>query len=183
MQTKFIVVGRSGAGKDYLTNYLCEELGLKQLLSYTTRPKRFADESTHIFITDEEAQHIISTQDIIAYTEIGQYKYFGTYQQFIESDIYIVDKQGIDYLKINYAKQLEKDNIQIVVIYVYVPMKLQRERALQRNPNADIFRERYYAENAQFNLLEKTVAFDWFVNNKDGDKAKKIIKAIVKLYI
>ena len=179
MRTKFIIVGRSGSGKDYLTNYICSEFGFKQLLSYSTRPKRFDNENTHIFITGHEADEIVNSQTVIAYTEIGQYVYFGTYEQFIESDVYIVDKNGIDYLKNNFTEQLIKENIQIVVIYVYAPETLRLERALKRNADISTIKARFYAENNQFDLLEKCIEYDWFVNNQNGEHAKKIIKEII----
>jgi hypothetical protein len=183
MQTKFIIAGRTSSGKDYLTNYLCATFGFKQLLSYTTRPKRFDTENTHIFITDEEEQNILNTQSIIAYTGIGQYKYFGTYQQFIESDIYIVDKQGIDYLKQNFTQQLMQEQIQIVVIYVYAEKQLRQERALKRHNNLNTYVKRDEVENAQFTALEHNVEFDWFVRNHNENRAKRVIKEIVNLYI
>jgi guanylate kinase len=183
MQTKFIIAGRTGSGKDYLTNYLCDTFGLKQLLSYTTRPQRFENENTHIFITDEEANVITQAQPIIAYTEIGQYKYFGTYQQFVESDIYIVDKQGIDYLKSNFMEQLNKDDIKIVVIYVYADDNIRRQRALQRNSNIDVFTKRNDVEDTQFAQLEQKMEYDWFIFNQGNHDAKRTIADIIKLYI
>ena len=64
----FLVIGRSGCGKDTLVNYMCQKYGLKKLKSYTTRPQRPNEEDTHIFISPEDVQKY--QDDIIAYTEI-----------------------------------------------------------------------------------------------------------------
>ena len=54
----FLVMGESGSGKDTITKELSNKYGLKVLKSYTTRPKRYDDEDTHIFISEEEFDNL-----------------------------------------------------------------------------------------------------------------------------
>ena len=48
-KTIFCVLGRTASGKDTLVADICAKHNLKQLISYTTRPKRSENENTHIF--------------------------------------------------------------------------------------------------------------------------------------
>ena len=96
MHKLFCIVGRTGAGKDTITNAVADKFNLNVVKSYTTRPKRSVDEDTHIFIKPEDFE--LYQNDIVAYTEINNYKYFCTRQQLDDADFYIIDPNGIDYL-------------------------------------------------------------------------------------
>ena len=64
---KVLLVGKSGSGKNTVQDYLVRKYGLKPLLSYTTRDRRFPEENTHTFITLQEYEGFKQT-DFIAYT-------------------------------------------------------------------------------------------------------------------
>ena len=49
----YLIVGKSGSGKTTLVNEL-RKYGYTSVESYTTRPKRFKNETGHTFITEEE---------------------------------------------------------------------------------------------------------------------------------
>ena len=51
------LLGRSGSGKDTLLEHLLAALpGLKPLMLYTTRPRRFDGEGGYIFVSPEELE-------------------------------------------------------------------------------------------------------------------------------
>jgi guanylate kinase len=52
MQNIYLIVGRSGFGKDTVVDCLCERYGYKRIISYTTRPRR-NEQDKHIFVTIE----------------------------------------------------------------------------------------------------------------------------------
>lgn len=52
MHNIYLIVGRSGSGKDTVVDYLCKHYGYKRIVSYTTRPPRNAQDK-HIFVTIE----------------------------------------------------------------------------------------------------------------------------------
>ena len=60
MKDKYIVliVGESGSGKSTICDELTKRYGLKQVKSYTTRPRRSEDEDGHTFISDEEFKEL-----------------------------------------------------------------------------------------------------------------------------
>jgi dephospho-CoA kinase len=146
------IVGRSGSGKDYLANEF-ERFGYKILKSYTTRPKRFENEDTHIFISKEEANKIV---DKMAVTEINGYEYFSTISQVKENDIYIIDPEGLKTL----TKSVDNKE-SIYVIYVFVDGNIRKEKAINRNSNTEqeiiVFNNRNDSENEQFTEFERHI--------------------------
>ena len=85
----FCIMGESASGKDTLTNRLCNETGIKQIISYTTRPRRNGEGDTHIFVDD--AVYESMKDNIAAYTEINGFKYWTTTDQLYNNDVYIID--------------------------------------------------------------------------------------------
>lgn len=172
MKTLFCIVGRTASGKDSLTSSVIDELNLKQVISYTTRPKRINEENTHIFIEEKEFENY--KNDIVAYTEINGYKYFCTKEQLLESDIYIIDPNGVDYLK--------KQNLglKLITIYVNVDYDTRYQRAINnRKDDVEVFIKRNLSENAQFENFEKNRLYDYMVTNLDFESSKKELKEII----
>ena len=69
--TLLLVMGRTASGKDSLVNKLSERTGLKQLISYTTRPPREGEGNTHIFVSEEEYQIMLANGDVAVDTNIS----------------------------------------------------------------------------------------------------------------
>lgn len=145
----YLVVGRTGSGKDYLVNLLAKE-GLNVVKSYTTRPKRSETEDTHIFITPEESATIT---DKVATTEINGYEYFATAAQVNDADIYIIDPNGIKELTANMP------DTTFHIIYVTANDVDRRFNAVKRAENKikeeQIFDSRDENEDAQFSEFEE----------------------------
>ena len=90
-------MGESSSGKTTLVERLCNETGLKQIISYTTRPRRNGEGDTHIFVDDSMYEQM---QDkLAAYTEINGAKYWTTLDQLYDNDVYKIsrlsDKKGV----------------------------------------------------------------------------------------
>lgn len=91
---KLLIVGRTASGKDTVAKNLIENFNLKKVVSYTDRPRREDEpDDSHIFVSTEEIQKLIP--DMIAKTEINGYTYGATRQQVEESDIYVIDPDGL----------------------------------------------------------------------------------------
>lgn len=144
----YLIVGRTGSGKDYLANLLAKE-NMKMVKSYTTRPKRHDDEDTHIFVTKEEADTIT---DKVATTEINGYEYFATASQVNESDIYIIDPNGV--------KELTKNmpDATFHIVYVKADDMNRRFNAVKRADDKIkeemVFEQRDASEDEQFTDFE-----------------------------
>lgn len=146
MHNLYLIVGRTASGKDSLTRTIAEKYGLKILSSYATRPKRPGETNEHIFITPEDV--VKYQNDIVAYTKIGDYEYFSTKQQLLECDFYIIDPNGVEYLK---EKIKNIPNIELHIIYISADYVTRKHRALNSRKDKEIdFEKRCSAEEEQF---------------------------------
>ena len=172
----FLVLGRSGSGKDTLVNYMCHEYGLKKLKSYTTRPPRQNEEDTHIFISPEDVQKY--QDDIIAYTKIGEFEYFATKSQLKDINFYIIDPKGVQDLE-NIPNL--KEEFSFIKLLIYLPEKERKKRIALRGDSEEAFLKRQEGEKQQFDNFElQTDLFDYAICNMDLIEAQKELEHIVQ---
>lgn len=141
---KYLIVGRSGTGKDTLANFLVAK-GLRMLKSYTTRPRRYEGEDTHEFITPEEAT---KKTHKVATTVINGYEYFATQEQLDQCDIYIIDPHGLYELVENCPMTT------FHIVHLTADPAILRERAINRADDkeheAEVYDARVASEDSQF---------------------------------
>ena len=175
MHNLYLIVGRTASGKDSLTRAVAEKLNLKILSSYATRPKRLGETNEHIFISPEEVEQY--RNDFVAYTKIGDYEYFSTKQQLLESDFYIIDPNGVEFLK---EKIKNIPNIQLHIIYIAASYEVRKHRALSgRHDDKVVFEKRCLAEEEQFVNFECEQGWDKRIENRDFDTALSSLKNYV----
>ena len=169
MHNLYLVVGRTASGKDSLTRAIADKLNLKILSSYATRPKRPGETTEHIFISPEDIEQY--KDDIVAYTKIGEYEYFSTKQQLLESDFYIIDPNGVEFLQ----KKLKNiEGIEIHIIYIAADYITRKHRALNsRKDNLEVFEKRCAAEEDQFIDFECSQGWHKRIQNNNFDQALK----------
>ena len=141
---------------------------LSFIVSYATRPMRVYETNgiEHIFISNEEADKLLENkEDIIAYTEIGDVRYFTNTECFDKGDnVYIIDPKGVTYM----SEHLKNKSIK--VIYIYASDEVRERRAASRQDKIDVYKERAKSEDAQFTEFEANHHnYDLFVNNRDED--------------
>ena len=172
----FCIMGESGAGKDTLTKCLCDELGLKQIISYTTRPPRDGEVGTHIFVDDSVYEEMRAENNVAAYTNINSYHYWSTMDQLYENDVYIIDSLGVQTLE-----DLGLTDIDLCSIYINVPFEVRLNRALIRGDDIEVFASRTASETEQFVRMKGHGGFDWSVSNLNADKAFEVLKKIIEV--
>lgn len=148
---KFLIMGRTGRGKNFLQNELENMYGWKFVKSYTTRPKRTPDEDTYTFVTPEEAAQI-PMKDRIAYNKIGEYEYFTTKDRIKDADAFVIDPAGLKYL----CKTMPNNCFH--VMYIRADEDEAEKHAMQRG-DAAVEQKRFHirskAEDAQFTEFEE----------------------------
>ena len=92
-KNKYIIVGKSGVGKDYIAK-LFENSGKVRLITYATRPPRFEEENTHIFISPEQGAAIDPSAKFLQADVVG-YEYFTTREAVDKADILILEPNGV----------------------------------------------------------------------------------------
>lgn len=165
---KFLVIGRTASGKTYLAHKAAEKLGMKVVKSFTTRPPRPGEEENgdHYFV-DSKENNINTKDNIVAYTEINGYKYWTTKDELDRCDIYVIDPNGVEYLKERCG-----DDYMFIEIYVDAPKKIRKRRYISRGGSWFGFFKRQIKENTQFTNYAKNLKHDllhWVVINGDNE--------------
>jgi len=187
----FCLMGKSASGKDYIYKQLLgqNDLNLKQVIPYTTRPIRIkeTDGESYFFCTDEEAEEMERAGKVIEMrsydTACGVWKYF-------TADDGQIDLKQDDYLMIGTLESYEKlrdyfgdDNVCPLYIWVEdgerLSRALRRERKQTEPKYAEMCR-RFLADSRDFSEenLEKAGITHSFENLE-----KEQIVADVRAYI
>ena len=171
LKNLYLFVGRSGSGKstivNYLTNYFCE----KQVVSNTTRPRRFPEESGYHFLSNAEFDVL---KDVIAPTTFAGNRYAVTANDLNAGSFYIVDIPGVIELKKHYS------NRPIKVIGIHSTEEELRARMTARGDTDDSIQARLQHDNQKFEVM-----FDYcdvVIRNSNVDEAINATIAYINAY-
>lgn len=156
-----LLVGKTSSGKDTIARYIKDAYGINQVVSYTTRPKRPNETNgvEHFFVSKDEMQKILATQDILAYTKFNDTEYCATAQQLKGSDsdrVYIIDPHGI--------KELQKKGLDMITIYVDLDEYTILDRAIKRGDILDTVKARLHNEREQFDNFKARKSYDFLIS-------------------
>ena len=176
-KTIICIVGRTSSGKDYISKRLSTILDYPLVVSHTTRPKR--DNETngveHWFDSKEEFDDLMQNNTVIAYTKIGEYEYCALLEDIGDNAIYIIDPNGIEYLKQNF-----KNQINLKIIYMYCDEYIRRARASTRSDFKIAWEDRNKAEDEQFTEFEANRPWDLLIDNSHANLNMDWVKKQVK---
>lgn len=178
-KTIITIAGRTASGKTSIARKLSEELGLKLLQSYAAREPRpdeaaNLEHSDHIFISNEEYDKL---ENIVAETTINGVRYCTTMDMLNQSDFYIIDPNGIDYLKTTHPK-----DFRIVQFLIYAEEDIRRKRFEERGKTQSEFDARNTDESKQFDDYENNHGYDIIIfNNGNLDDAVNVMKSYVEI--
>ena len=165
MKNLFLIVGKSGSGKDYLCSKL-EGKNHHQVKSYSTRPIRKddpKDKMSHTFITNDEFNNF-KKEDIFAYTKYNNNHYFVTKEMLRNQDLYIIDPTGIRYILDKYInKELAARAIGIDKVFVIYINKNPFSRLYNM-----IFRRKDSIKSALTRIIYDYKEFKGFENEMNG---------------
>ena len=158
-ETLYLLCGRSASGKTTIAEILEEKLGMSQLQSYTTRPRRYEGERGHVFISEDDFSKL---RDIIAYTEYDNHKYCCTKAQIDCANIYLIDVPGIETLLEKYQSDRP-----IVVIYFDADVRTRIDRMVKRNDSDTAIVSRLYTDE-QLDWERELNKLVWHYKNNEG---------------
>lgn len=149
---KILIIGRTGSGKTTFAEAL-ENYGLRTLESFTTRKPRYKDEKGHTFISKGEVEKY--KIDPIAETVINGNEYFATKSQLENSDIYVIDPNGL------YDLLSKKIGFQYMVCYIKADKESRINAGKSRSKqDMEILDLREKDEDDQFSKFEKLLEKD-----------------------
>jgi guanylate kinase len=144
MAKRIILCGPGASGKDHLRKRL-ESLGYTYALSYTTRPKRPNEiaGTDYRFITEPEAQAMISAGDFYEWVRFNEWIYGTTVEQFRTKTLFIMTPRGLAHLK-------PQDRAESLIIFIDIPENIRRERLTNREMPGDTVERRLEADRLDF---------------------------------
>jgi guanylate kinase len=155
---KIILVGKAAAGKDFLKNKLSRK-GFKAGVSHTTRSPRANEKNgeDYWFVSEEVFKNMIEENKFIEHMEFNGWFYGQTEEDFDNSEIMIMSKDGLDMLPKKYRNQC-------VVIYLD-PSRIERLHRLEsRNDINDSIVRRMNTDDEQFKSFRD---YDIRISNAD----------------
>lgn len=183
MGNLFYIIGKSSTGKDTIYKALLdrEDLHLRELVMYTTRPIREKEEDgrEYHFVDDAAADELVRQGKVI---EMRSYDtVHGVWRYFTVDDAH-TDLERYDYLAIGTLKSYEKVKDyygadKVVPVYIEVDDENRLERAFKRekkpqNRKFDEMCRRFLADSADFseeNLIRAGIQRR-FSNDRDREE-------------
>jgi guanylate kinase len=189
-----VLMGKSASGKDTIFNLLKadESLELKQLIPYTTRPKRAGEregEAYH-FVTEEEFNLLLEKGRVIEHrsyhTIHGLWRYFTVEDEHLDLSAHSYILIGTLEAYISIVEYFGKEKV--VPVFVSLDDGLRLERALmrereQQHPKYEELCRRFLADSADYSQ-EKIKAAGIkkiFENTSSEESAIKISAYINRL--
>ena len=189
----FLLMGKSTSGKDTIYKYLIqdEELGLKKIVPYATRPMRDGekDGAEYYFKNEQEYQQLKDAEKIIEertyHTKYGEWRYFTV-------DDGQIDLAKGDYLVIgtleSYCSFRDYFGQEIVApVLINVDTRIRLHRALDRedkqeNPKYDEMCRRFLADEEDFSedKISEAGVTRRFNNNDDVQSCISEIRSFIQ---
>ena len=186
----YYIMGKSASGKDRIYSLLLkrQDLNLKKLILYTTRPVRAGE-------TDGENYHFVSEEILHRFEESGRLieaRSYNTVQgiwTYFTADDGQVNLSEADYLGIgtleSFVKMKEYYGGKVIPIYIQVEDGVRLERALgrereQKKPDYEEMCRRFLADQKDFSeqKIEAAGICMRFENNRLEDCAEEIVNYI-----
>ena len=147
----FAIVGESGSGKTTLADHVTATLGIKTLESHTDRPKRSEGEQGHTFHTSESFDKL-NTDDFVAYTKFGDYRYCCLKSDLNDVNLYLIDEVGLE--------MLDKEKYDVVAVRVWCLPSVLVNRASEERRSRDAgrfaFFRPWYLERSKYDAYVDT---------------------------
>ena len=152
----YFIVAKSGCGKDYIINKICNKFNKKKVISATTRSPRKGEKDTHRFVSNEVADK--EFEQALGRTVFNGNRYYATLDDIKDKDFYIIDQKGEK--TFDYSKCREELGIEVNVIYIKSKWYIRAWNMLKRGDDLKniISRLRHDRKNFDDDYLERISA-------------------------
>lgn len=121
----YLVVAKSGVGKDYMVDKICKDFNKQKVISRTERKPRYEGENTHIFVSKEQANEEYYYENCVARDIIYRNKYYTLQEDLKGKSFYIINVGGI--------KKMNKTNLNICIVYLKINPLIRIYRLFKRD--------------------------------------------------
>lgn len=179
----YILVGPGGVGKNALLNTILEDFDtLKQLPTATTRPIRPGEQQgrEHHFVTIDEFQQMIDTDELVEYQEVHPGSYYGVPRKIVEEAI----REGRDLIadiEVLGASIIRRDYpANSVMIFILPPsVDALAERMNQRGASDDDIRDRLARLPLEIRYAPLS---DYVIVNDEIESAANQLRSLIRAY-
>ena len=141
MNSKIIIVGAGGSGKDFLRKKFTSK-GFAYGISFTSRPPRIDEnDGVDYFFRDKDFFEL-NKEIFLEIQEFNGWYYGISKGEFEEKDLFILSPAGLRSLS-------KEDRDRSIVIYLNPPLSLRAERLMERS-DADSMERRILADKKDF---------------------------------
>lgn len=168
-----LLMGESGVGKTTIADYMERTYGLKQVVSYTNRLKRFDGEIGHHFLEERDIEKIKHQfPNRVAEGVYDGNFYFATAEQVDECDVYVINPGAVEEFKRNYCG----DKTVIVVLLEDTPVN-KVKHMLSRGDSISKIQKRLDFDRQEFK--DARLLADYVVANIGIEKTARAIRAAI----
>lgn len=170
------IIGESGSGKSLITQHINKKYGIGLIQSYTERAKRESEikmeqdgeKLDHTFISADEFD-AIKPEDMIAFTNFGEYRYCCTKSDVSDLNLYIINESGLTMLREKHAKD-----------YDIVSIRISCDRSI-RAQRSGVTEERLNRDDGEFTMGIEL--FDYVISSETDidDTIKQADDTILKI--
>ncbi len=153
--SKIILVGRGGSGKDFMRKKL-EQRGFKYCVSYTSRPKRETEKEGRDYYFRDDTFFNNNVHKFYEIDDFNGWKYGRTIEDFEKSSLLIMTPRGVASIKPEHRKKC-------FIIFIDPDREILRKRLAERN-DADSAERRLEADDRDFMDLKD---YDIRIKNED----------------
>lgn len=168
-----LLIGESGVGKTTIADYMEQNYGLHQVVSYTNRSKRFDGEVGHHFIQERDIEKIKQEYpNRVAETEYNGNFYFATQEQIEECDIYVINPSAVEEFKRRYT-----GNKTVKVVLLIDTPENKVKHMLTRGDSIAKINERLNYDRDEFRNARDLA--DYVIANTGVEKTARIIRGAI----
>ena len=142
------------------------------MLFRSVSQSRYDGEDTHIFIAHEDYQRFKESNEIVAYTFFNNEHYFCTKTQLYYNDVYVIDPDGIQYLK------KHVDDVRFIIIHIDTPLHRRIWRMWRRGDSLGDIIRRVRNDKVKFAKID----CDYRICNVNYIEALGLIRVITKTH-
>lgn len=173
------LVGESGTGKTSIEKYLCDQHGLKKVVSHTTRPMRKGEVNgdDYFFVSEETFAEMERNGEFAETTQFRDWHYGATIKELKGKDIFVIEPIGLRKL----LDRKEELGLNLTPVRIRASERHRMMRMLERGDEVDEVIRRIHNDRETFKGVENLIFFNVFNQTMNYKLAADEVLAIHRM--